>query len=92
MHQAFDRLFEPPTLDDAGRNPHHLEVGAFKQMGGDAALSVARINGGKDVGVVLPDGDTFAPTRTRVAVRDPAQSDAGGHPRGADQGPPPRPS
>jgi hypothetical protein len=52
-------------------------------MGRDAALSVARIIGDKDVDVVLPDGDTVARTLTRGTVRDPARSDAGGHPRAA---------
>src|SRR4051812_49619494 len=48
-------------------------------MGHDAALGVARANGADNVDVKLPDGDTFAPTRIRVTVRDPATSDAGGH-------------
>jgi hypothetical protein len=73
MHEAYDRLFEPAT------DPHHLEVAAYKRMGHDAALSVAHANGADNVDVAFPDGDTFAPTRIRVVVRDPATSDAGGH-------------
>ena len=79
MHDAYDRLFEPPTLDDGRANPRHLEVGAYERMGREAALGVARANGADDVEVKFPDGDTFAPTRVRVTVRDPATSDAGGH-------------
>ena len=79
MHEAYERLFEPPTLGHARPNPRHLEVGAYKQMGREAALGVARANGGRSVDVAFPDGDTFAPVRIRVTVRDPATSDAGGH-------------
>jgi D-alanyl-D-alanine carboxypeptidase len=79
MHDAYDRLFEPPTVDDGRANPRHLEVGAYERMGREAALGVARANGADDVEVKFPDGDTFAPTRIRVTVRDPATSDAGGH-------------
>lgn len=42
MHDAYDRLFEPPTLDDGRANPRHLEVGAYERMGREAALGVAR--------------------------------------------------
>src|SRR4051794_4132162 len=79
MHDAYDRLFEPPTVDDGRANPRHLEVGAYERMGREAALGVARANGADDVEVKFLDGDTFAPTRIRVTVRDPATSDAGGH-------------
>ncbi len=40
MHDAYDRLFEPPTLDDGRANPRHLEVGAYERMGREAALGV----------------------------------------------------
>src|SRR3954463_4315594 len=73
MHEAYDRLLEPPEA------PRHVEVAAFEQVGRDAAVGVARANGANDVEVKFPDGDTFAPTRIRVAVRDSAESDAGGH-------------
>ena len=78
MHESYTQLFEPPTF--AGRpNPRHLEVGAYKDAGRAVALGVARANGARDVQVEFPDGDTFAPVRIRVTVRDPATSDAGGH-------------
>src|SRR5262249_57952292 len=77
MREAYTRLFEPP--DFAGQaNPRHLEVGPYEALGRDAALGVARANGARNVAVEFPDGDTFAPTRIRVSVRDPATSDAGG--------------
>jgi hypothetical protein len=52
MHDAFERLFDPPEFAGAP-NPRHLET--------------------------RHDGDTFAPTRIRLTVRDPATSDVGGH-------------
>src|SRR5215211_7090045 len=55
MHDAYDRLFEPPEA------LRHLEVAAFKQLGRAAALGVARANGAHNVDVKFPDGDTFAP-------------------------------
>src|SRR5215208_6736008 len=42
MHDAYDRLFEPPTLDHGRANPRHLEVGAYERVGREAALGVAR--------------------------------------------------
>jgi len=78
MREAYTRLFEPPDFEGHA-NPRHLEVGAYKDLGRDAALGVARVNGARNVAVGFPDGDSFAPTRIRVTVRDPAKSDAGGH-------------
>ena len=78
MRESYTRLFEPPSF--AGRsNPRHLEVAAYKHLGREAALGVARANGAHHVEVAFPDGDTFAPVRVRVTVRDAAESDAGGH-------------
>src|ERR671922_2301402 len=78
MRESYTRLFEPPSF--AGRsNPRHLEVATYKRLGRDAALGVARANGAHHVEVAFPDGDTFAPVRVRVTVRDAAESDAGGH-------------
>src|SRR3954468_20633598 len=85
MHDAYDRLFEPPAVDDGRANPRHLEVGADERMGrggapgaggmgGEGPRGVARANGADDVEVKFPDGDTFAPTRIRVTARDPATS------------------
>jgi hypothetical protein len=78
MHDTFSRLFEPPDLGSIP-NPRHLEVAAYKELGRDGALEVARANGAHRVTVEFPDGDTFAPTRIRVTVRDPATSDVHGH-------------
>ena len=78
MHESYTRLFEPPSF--AGKpNPRHLEVADYKAMGRSEALGVARANGARNVEVEFPDGDTFAPVRIRVTVRDPATSGAGGH-------------
>jgi hypothetical protein len=78
MHDAFSRLFEPPEFAGAP-NPRHLELAAYKQLGRSGALEVAHANGAHNVSVEFPDGDTFASTRIRVTVRDPATSDVGGH-------------
>jgi soluble lytic murein transglycosylase-like protein len=70
MHDGYPRLFEPALL---GRrpNPVHLERAEYLQRGKDAALTTARRNGARSVAVRFPDGDTFAPVRIRVEVRDP---------------------
>ena len=78
MHDAFTRLFEPPEFAGAP-NPRHLELAAYEDLGRKASLEVAHANGAHTVSVAFPDGDTFAPTRIRVTVRDSATSDAGGH-------------
>jgi hypothetical protein len=78
MHAAYSRLFEPPDFEGKP-NPRHLELAAYKNLGRDEALDVAKANGAHNVEVAFPDGDTFAPTRIRVTVRDPATSDAEGH-------------
>jgi hypothetical protein len=71
MHESYTRLFEPPGF--AGKpNPRHLEVADYTAMGRSEALGVARANGARNVEVEFPDGDTFAPVRIRVTVRDPA--------------------
>jgi hypothetical protein len=70
----YARLFEPPTL--AGTNPQPFELRAYEDLGRGAALGVARANA---VEAEFPEGDTFAPVRIRVTVRDPATSETGGH-------------
>jgi len=63
-------LFEPAFL--GGRaNPAHVEPADLKAAARRAALVTARRNGGRKVSVSFPDGDTFAPVRIRVEVRDP---------------------
>ena len=43
MREAYMRLFEPPDLEWHA-NPRHLEVDAYKGLGRDAALGVARLH------------------------------------------------
>jgi soluble lytic murein transglycosylase-like protein len=69
MHMAYPRLFEPPVF--AGRpNPEHLDRGAYLRLGRAAAERVARANGADAASVAFPDGDSFAPVRIRVDVRE----------------------
>lgn len=63
MHERYDGLF---TL-----GPQNIGVRAYLQAGREAAVETARRNGMQDVRVSFPDGDTFAPVRVRVTVRDP---------------------
>ncbi len=82
MHASYERLFAPALLD--GRpNPAHLERVAYLAQARERALATARLNGGRRVDVTFPDGATFAPTRIRVSVRDPAVVTVGGHRRAA---------
>jgi hypothetical protein len=79
MHEAFDRLFEPPTLDDAGPNPRHLEAGAFKQMdrrprSAWRAPTAARTS--------TSSSPTATPSRPRAFASPcaiPQRTDGGGH-------------
>ena len=69
MHDAYGGLFEPRQI--GGRpNRAHLERAEYLERGRRAALATARANGAHDVGVAFADGDTFAPVRVRVEVRD----------------------
>jgi len=54
MREAYARLFEPPDFEGHA-NPRHLEVGAYEDLGRDAALGVARANGARNVAVGFPD-------------------------------------
>src|SRR6266540_3940304 len=47
MHDAFNRLFEPPEFDGAP-NPRHLEIAAYKDLGRRGALEVAHANGARN--------------------------------------------
>ncbi|HEX4806989.1 MAG TPA: transglycosylase SLT domain-containing protein [Conexibacter sp.] len=82
MRANYERLFEPAF---AGRvpNPRHLERAAYLARARAAAFATARANGASRVEVSFPDGDTFAPTRIRVAVADPAVVAVGGRRRSA---------
>jgi len=69
MHGAYGGLFEAPIV--RGRpNRAHLERAAYLERGRRAAVATARSNGARDVAVSFPDGDSFAPVRVRVEVRD----------------------
>ncbi len=69
MHDAYGGLFEPARL--GGRaNAAHLERAAYLARGRRAALATAQRNGAREVVVSFPDGDTFAPVRVRVEIRD----------------------
>ncbi len=82
MRASYDRLFAPAFV---GRrpNPAHLERGAYLAAARARALATARLNGAERVEVAFPDGATFAPTRIRVTVRDPAVVEIGGRRRSA---------
>ena len=68
MYEANPRLFEPAVID--GRpNPRHLPQEAYLELARTAAERVARANGGDDAVVSFPDGDSFAPVRIRVGIR-----------------------
>ena len=69
MHEANPRLFEPAFID--GRpNPRHLTRAAYLALASEAADTVARVNGADRATVMFPDGETFAPVRVHVAVRE----------------------
>jgi transglycosylase-like protein with SLT domain/D-alanyl-D-alanine carboxypeptidase-like protein len=69
MHGAYARLFEPAVVD--GRpNPRHLGRDAYLALGKAAAERVARANGAGGAEVRFPDGDSFAPVRIHVGLRE----------------------
>jgi hypothetical protein len=69
MYEANPRLFEPAIVD--GRpNPRHLTREAYVEPAHAAAERVARANGAGATTIRFPDGDSFAPVRIRVDMRD----------------------
>jgi hypothetical protein len=69
MYEANPRLFEPAVID--GRpNPRHLTHAAYLARARSAAERVARANGAAGATVSFPDGESFAPVRIRVGVRE----------------------
>jgi hypothetical protein len=69
MYAAYPRLFEPAIVD--GRpNPRHLDRDAYLARARAVAERVARANHADAATVRFPDGDSFAPVRIRVGVRD----------------------
>jgi soluble lytic murein transglycosylase-like protein len=69
MHDAYPRLFEPAVIAERP-NPRHLERDDYLALGRAAAERVGRANGAGRAEIAFPDGDTFAPVRIRVAVRE----------------------
>ena len=82
MRAAYPRLFQPAYI---GRvpNPAHLSRAAYLALARRRAEATARLNGAERVAVAFPDGGSFAPTRIRVTVTDPAVVAVGGERREA---------
>jgi hypothetical protein len=80
MRSGYARLFVPPYV---GRqpNPAHLSRAAYLAQARTRALATARLNGAERVEVTFPDSGSFAPTRIRVTVRDPAVFEVAGERR-----------
>src|SRR4051812_16970011 len=75
MHDAYDGVFEPASVD--GRDsPRHLERDDYLALGRHAALATAAANGARDIRIAFPGGG-LAPVRVRVTVRDPIEVGAG---------------
>jgi soluble lytic murein transglycosylase-like protein len=70
MHAAYPRLFEPATAGAGRPNPLHLDRDRYLGLARAAAERVARANGADAAAVRFPDGDSFAPVRIRVGVRE----------------------
>jgi hypothetical protein len=70
MHAAYPRLFEPATVGAGRPNPLHLDRDRYLGLARAAAERVAHANGADAAAVRFPDGDSFAPVRIRVAVRE----------------------
>jgi hypothetical protein len=69
MRDNYGRLFEPAYIRRRP-NPRHLEKADYLALGRAAALRVAAANGASRAAVSFPDGETIAPVRVRVAVRE----------------------
>ncbi|MDO8214061.1 transglycosylase SLT domain-containing protein [Conexibacter sp. CPCC 206217] len=82
MRGSYPRLFVPAYI---GRepNPAYLSRGAYLAQARERALATAKLNGAERIEVAFPDGGSFAPTRIRVEVRDPAVFEVGGERREA---------
>jgi hypothetical protein len=70
MHDAYSRLFEPVFADHVRPGAQHLGKPEYLALGRAAGERVARSNGAGSVRVAFPDGDSFAPVRVTVTVRD----------------------
>jgi soluble lytic murein transglycosylase-like protein len=70
MNANYPRLFEPAVLPGGVPNPRHLEKADYLVLGRTVALKVAHANGAPEVAVSFPDGDSIAPVRVRVGVKE----------------------
>ena len=79
MRDDFGRLFEPPRFPGGAINPRHMNKTEYLEHARAAALEGAQLNGAdpERVQVGFPDGDSFAPTRVRVALRGETKVRAG---------------
>jgi hypothetical protein len=68
MHDAYSRVFEPPTIA-ATPNPRHLERAEYLALGRHAAEATAERNGAHDLRIGFPGGG-LAPVHVRVTVHD----------------------
>ncbi|MBB4664492.1 transglycosylase SLT domain-containing protein [Conexibacter arvalis] len=76
MRADYARLFAPPLLGGAP-NPAHLDRATYLARARARAEKTARMNGAEAIEIAFPDGGSFAPTRIRVTVRDPAVVEVG---------------
>jgi hypothetical protein len=77
MRAGYSRLFVPAYIGQEP-NPAYLSRDTYLAQARTRALATARLNGAERVDVAFPDGGSFAPTRIRVTVRDPAVFDVAG--------------
>lgn len=82
MRASYPRLFVPAYV---GRqpNPAHLSRSAYLAQATARARATGGLNGAELIEVTFPDAASFAPTRIRVTVRDPAVFEVGGERREA---------
>jgi soluble lytic murein transglycosylase-like protein len=76
MHANYARLFEPAFIRRVP-NPRHLEKRDYLALGRAAAFDVARANDAPAASVSFPDGDSIAPVRVHVTVREVVRLGAG---------------
>lgn len=76
MLDRYDGLFAPAFIGRAP-NPAHVSRTDYLALARERALTTARRNGAEEIEVSFPDGETIAPTRIRVVVRDRAVVEVG---------------
>ena len=70
MREDYPRLFEPATLETGLPNPRHLSTAMYLERARAVALRAGTRNGVRlDAADIGFPGDSFAPTRVKVAVR-----------------------